>query len=125
MKKSGRTAAGSQRYKCIDCGGYRSRKRLREDVARRHELDTFLSWITGKHTQTETGKRAGISARSFRRRIGWCWNIHPRIPVIGEIYDQIQLDGIYIGSWCCLIALAPTGVGAAGPEVLVHPPPAT
>ncbi|MBT2551889.1 transposase [Arthrobacter sp. ISL-5] len=24
----------------------------------------------------------------------------------GEIHDQIQVDGIYVGSWCCLIAVA-------------------
>lgn len=82
----------------------------RDDVARRHELEAFLAWISGKQTQTEAGKKTGISARSFRRRISWCWNIRPTIPVTGEIYDQVQLDGIYIGSWCCLIAIAPSGV---------------
>ncbi|MFB9819076.1 transposase [Arthrobacter ramosus] len=46
------------------------------------------------------------AARSFRRRTAWCWNVAPRIPVTGEVHDQIQVDGIYIGSWCCLIAVA-------------------
>lgn len=110
MKKSGKTAAGSQRFKCTECGAYRSAKRHREDVARRHELEAFLAWLTGKHTQAEAAKKTGISARSFRRRLSWCWNISPQIPVTGEIYDQIQLDGIYIGSWCCLIAISPAGV---------------
>ncbi|GAA3075200.1 IS1249 family transposase [Actinocorallia glomerata] len=85
-------------------------KHRRQDVAHRHELDAFLAWLTSAQTQTQAGARSGISARSFRRRTGWCWNITPRIPVTGEIYDQIQLDGIYLGSWCCLIAISPTGV---------------
>ncbi|NLS10880.1 IS1249 family transposase [Nesterenkonia sp. MY13] len=110
LKKFGRTAAGTQRLRCTDCGATSSIKRRRGDVARRHELEAFLTWLTGKHTQEEAAKKAGISGRSFRRRTAWCWNIRPRIPVTGEIYDQIQLDGIYIGSWCCLIAISPTGV---------------
>lgn len=110
VKKFGKTAAGAQRFRCTQCGATSSLKRRRADVARRHELEAFLSWLTGKHTQAEAAKKAGISTRSFRRRVAWCWNIRPRIPVTGEIYDQVQLDGIYIGSWCCLIAISPTGV---------------
>ena len=30
----------------------------------------------------------------------------PEIPATGEIHNQIQIDGIYVGSWCCLIAIA-------------------
>lgn len=110
VKKNGKTAAGAQRFKCTHCAASHSSKQHRSDVTHRHDLDAFLAWLTGKHTQTEAGKKTGISARSFRRRIHWCWNIHPTIPTTGEIYDQVQLDGIYIGSWCCLIAIAPTGV---------------
>jgi hypothetical protein len=46
------------------------------------------------------------AARSFRRRTAWGWNVAPRIPVTGEVHDQIQVDGIYVGSWCCLIGVA-------------------
>ncbi|GAP61235.1 transposase [Arthrobacter sp. Hiyo1] len=46
------------------------------------------------------------SARSFRRRTAWCWNVALRIPVTGEVHDQVQVDGIHVGSWCCLIAVA-------------------
>lgn len=42
--------------------------------------------------------------------MAWCWNIRPRFPVTGEFYDQTKLDGIYIGSWYCLIAISPAGV---------------
>lgn len=66
--------------------------------------------LTRKLAQTEAAQKAGTSTRSFRRRISWCWNIRPRIPVTGELYDHIQLDGIYIGSWCCLVAIAPIKV---------------
>lgn len=110
LKRNGKTAAGAQRFKCTGCRATTSTIRRRRDVARRHELEAFLRWLIGKDSQAQAGKRAGISARSFRRRIQWCWSISPQIPITGEIYDQVQLDGIYIGSWCCLIALSPTGV---------------
>ena len=73
-------------------------------MSRRAELDAFLGWLLG------TGSQADIAsfgtARSFRRRTAWCWNIAPEIPSTGEIHDQVQIDGIYVGSWCCLIAVA-------------------
>ena len=73
-------------------------------MSRRAELDAFLGWLLGTSSQS-TATSFG-TARSFRRRTGWCWNIAPGIPVTGEIHDQIQVDGIYVGSWCCLIAVA-------------------
>lgn len=31
----------------------------------------------------------------------------PRIPMTGEIYNQVQIDGTYLPSgWCLLVALA-------------------
>jgi hypothetical protein len=64
-----------------------------------------LKWLLGKHSQAEiTGTRTG---RSLRRSTSWCWNVAPEILVTGEIYDQVQVDGIYLGSWCCLIARTP------------------
>jgi hypothetical protein len=73
-------------------------------VSRRAELDAFLGWLLG--TSNQSAATSFGTARSFRRRTGWCWNIAPEIPVTGEVHDQIQVDGIYVGSWCCLIAVA-------------------
>lgn len=31
---------------------------------------------------------------------------HPQVTITGEIYDEVQIDGIYLSSrWCCLIAI--------------------
>lgn len=73
-------------------------------MSRRAELDAFLGWLLG--TSNQSAPTSFGTARSFRRRTGWCWNIAPEIPVTGEVHDQIQVDGIYVGSWCCLIAVA-------------------
>lgn len=100
--KNGRTAAGTQRWKCQHCGVSSVRKR--QDLTRRHQLNDFLAWLLGKDSQSEFG--AGETGRSFRHRVQWCWRVQPEITVTGEIYDEIQIDGIYLSSkWCCLIAI--------------------
>lgn len=102
FKRNGKTVAGKQRFRCLNCGA--SSSGTRADVSRRAELEAFLAWLLGKKSQTEiTGTLTG---RSFRRRTQWCWRIEPVIPVTGEIYDQVQIDGIYLGSWSCLIAIS-------------------
>ncbi|WP_441426410.1 IS1/IS1595 family N-terminal zinc-binding domain-containing protein [Arthrobacter sp. YAF34] len=74
LVRNGKTAAGKQRYRCLDCGASRSGER--PDVSRRAELEAFLGWLLG------SGSQAGVVAfgtpRSFRRRTEWCWNIAPR-----------------------------------------------
>ncbi|WP_442865394.1 transposase-like zinc-binding domain-containing protein, partial [Arthrobacter sp. B2a2-09] len=73
LVRNGKTAAGKQRYRCLDCGASRSGER--PDVSRRAELDAFLGWLLG------TGSQALVdsfgTARSFRRLTAWCWNIAP------------------------------------------------
>ena len=102
LVRNGKTAAGKQRYRCLECGASRSGER--PDVSRRAELDAFLGWLLGAGSQA--GAVSFGTARSFRRRTAWCWNISPAIPATGEVHDQVQIDGIYVGSWCCLIAIA-------------------
>ena len=104
LKRNGTTSAGAVRGRCKACGASRSVRRSRPDVARRHELEAFLSWLLGKDSQEEAAPGTG---RQFRRRTAWCWNVVPAVPATGQIHDEVQLDGIYLtGGWCCLIAIA-------------------
>lgn len=58
----------------------------------------------GKLTQAE---HAGGTGRTFRHQTKWCWNIHPYLNHTGEVFDEIQVDGIYLRrGWCLLIAIA-------------------
>lgn len=75
-------------------------------MTQRQQLRRFLAWLTGKATQAELG---GGTGRSFRHQTGWCWQLRPRMPVTGEVHDAVLVDGIWIGSWCLLIALSDTG----------------
>lgn len=70
------------------------------------QLHQFVSWLTGKDSQSDL---VGTSARSFRRDTAWCWSLQPRLPVTGEVHDVLLVDGVWIGSWCLLIAQASTG----------------
>ena len=77
--------------------------RRRQDVARAADLDRFLSWLTGRCTQRDLD---GGTGRTFRDRHAWCWNVAPEIVITGEIYDEIQVDGTYLGGgWCLLLAV--------------------
>lgn len=102
--KNGRHRSGTQRWRCKDCGS--STVRRRPDVRRREQLHRFLIWLTGKSTQAEAG---GGTGRSFRDQTAWCWDLQPQMPVTGEVHDAVLVDGIWIGSWCLLIALSDTG----------------
>lgn len=102
LKRNGVTSAGRTRWRCKGCGA--SSTRARPDVERRAQLEAFLGWLMGKDSQAEYVREG--ADRTFRRRTAWCWNIAPQIPVTGEVHDQIQVDGIYVGSWCCLIAVS-------------------
>lgn len=75
-------------------------------MTHREQLHRFLTWLTGKHTQADLD---GGTGRTFRDQTAWCWDLEPRMPVTGEVHDAILVDGIWVGSWCLLIALSDTG----------------
>lgn len=105
LKRNGTTTAGRTRWRCKQCGA--SSTKNRPDLARRNELAGFLSWLMGKASQRELD---GGTGRSFRAQHAWCWNIEPTITVTGEIYPEVQLDGLYLdGGWCILIAINHAG----------------
>lgn len=62
----------------------------------------FLFWLLGKHSQEELGN---YSTRHFRRITAWCWDLEPALPRVEEPHHTVLVDGIYIGSWCLLIAV--------------------
>ncbi|MGO4585202.1 hypothetical protein AB4Z38_15165 [Arthrobacter sp. 2RAF6] len=67
-----------------------SRSGERQDVSRRSGLELFLGWLMGTFVQPSPTSFG--AARSLRRPTPWCWNVAPRIPVTGEVHDQIRVD---------------------------------
>lgn len=101
LVKNGKTAAGTQRWRCRHCGA--SSTRQRPDVTAKHQLRRFLAWLLSKDAQTQQGGPS--AARQFRRDTSWCWSIEPRLDPVTSPHHTILVDGIYIGSWCLLIAV--------------------
>lgn len=105
LVKNGRHRSGTQRWRCPECGA--SSVRHRPDVTRREQLRRFVSWLTGKQTQAEVDGTA--SGRTFRRETAWCWDVQPRLEPATTIHHAILIDGIWIGTWCLLIAVSDKG----------------
>jgi len=72
------------------------------------QAKTAKAWLLGKQTQAEfTGKeRKPRSARTFRRKIAWCWDTASlaQVALTGEVHHAVLIDGIRIGGSVCLIA---------------------
>lgn len=103
--KNGRHRSGTQRWRCPSCGA--SSIRRRPDVTQREQARRFVAWVTGKRTQAEIdGTRTG---RTFRRETAWCWDIEPRLRPAETIHHAVLVDGIWIGTWCLLLAISDKG----------------
>lgn len=81
--------------------------RRRPDVTRREQLRRFVSWLTGKQTQAEIDGTA--TGRTFRRDTAWCWDIQPHLKPAETIHHAVLVDGIWIGTWCLLLAISDKG----------------
>ena len=79
MRKHGRTASGSQRWRCTACNLTTTAPRA-VPPARTEQatLGEFIAWATSKGTQAD---QPG-GARAFRRRTAWCW----RVPVECSVF---------------------------------------
>lgn len=101
QKKNGKRN-GRQRWRCINCNA--STTHQRPDTTQRNILTGFTNWLLSKQSQAE---HAGGTGRTFRHQTMWCWNVYPFLNHTGEVFDEIQVDGIYLRQgWCLLIAIA-------------------
>ena len=96
-KRFGKTAAGTQRWRCLDCG-LTFVNRI-DNTAKR--LDEFLGWLLSKERQSDMPG----AGRTFRRRTQEFWRVWPLPPVTGEVCRVVFVDGIYLArNTCVLIA---------------------
>ena len=86
MVKNGKTKAGTQRYRCLECGSSQSRRYSLQA----RELKLFLDWLLGKQLQRDMRGQG----RSFRRKTAKFWDIWPMPPLIDEVHRVIYIDGI-------------------------------
>ena len=101
MKKNGRTAAGSQRWKCGVCRMGTTVRR--DDLRRVAQLDEFLAWLLDGRFQSDMDTSGG---RTFRNHTSWCWDIVPRMRATPSRHRTVMTDGTYMShGWCLLIAI--------------------
>lgn len=68
------------------------------------DLTAFLHRATGTRSQAQAPV---VAAGPFP----WCWHVPaPKPPVTGEVYPQVFIDGLWLGSWVLLVARSPTHV---------------
>lgn len=103
MKKNGTTKAGTQRWRCPQCGASAVRK---NNVDARH-LKRFVTWLLGKQSQAELA----ICTRTFRAQTARFWELWPILPPVDEICHVIYMDGLWLSRRCVmLIAMSDTHV---------------
>jgi len=120
MKKSGRTAAGTQRWKCTTCNAstaaaasaapsLRSRRQSGPHPQETANFAKFISWITSSSSQARLYHG---DDRAFRRRTSWCWQVPVPAPnPAARDLDQVFIDGIWLHhGWVLLIARTTTDV---------------
>lgn len=96
MKRNGRTAAGTQRWKCPECNAGTTAPNHRQAMLR--QLDSFVARLLGGHTLAEEG-------RSFRRDRRWCWEVDPVIPMTTRGSHVLETDGTYVNGRCLLVLM--------------------
>lgn len=69
MQRRGKTAAGTQRWKCLNCT--RSHSLGHETQKQGRLLDRFVDWLLSKRSQTELTGSAN-AARSWRNQTTSC-----------------------------------------------------
>lgn len=99
MRKNGHDRLGRQRWQCDKCKLTAvTRRSVRQREA---QLDEFLDWLLEAVPQ----RKLKVSARAFRKRTTWCWELKPRIRPDGLSHHVIMADGTYLGGWCLLTAI--------------------
>lgn len=88
MKRNGKTGAGTQRWRCVECG---SSAVHRHDSAAK-ELSAFLGWLMSKGSQADMPG----GGRTFRRRSRAFWEIWPMPDAVDEVHRVVFVDGIYV-----------------------------
>jgi len=95
MQRRGKTAAGTQRWKCTTCNV--SAVRQRPDQKRKQYKLSFIRWLTGVRELSAVARERGIGREQLSRRFQQYWYLPAPTspPLVGSDHVLI-LDGIYL-----------------------------
>jgi hypothetical protein len=93
MIRWGKTAKGSQRYRCGECSG--TGVRARGDLVEAKRMRLFERWLTGKSTSSEVASSASVTRRTAVRWFEAFWSNPPR--PVGRTRSRILVvDGVSV-----------------------------
>lgn len=102
MQRWGKTAAGTQRWRCFLCK--KTAIKERPDRQRQSTHLLFKKWLTGNATLSDLAKTLGISARALKDRFKSCWR-QPCAAISKSDARILVLDGTRIGPDCSLLVM--------------------
>jgi hypothetical protein len=108
MVRNGKTSLGRQRWKCSICNA--SKLIRREYEKKKKQFLFFQDWALHKDTMERTSDN---NRMWFYRNTLWCFDLDFTIPITGEIYDVLQVDGTDVGrdSMCIILRTPKHAVG--------------
>lgn len=96
MQKYGRTAAGTQRWRCLVC--QKSNVRERPDRTEFWRRKLFARWLTGNQSLTEIAQGLAVTRQTLERWFAVFWNEPPpELPSVPDLTHEILIiDAIYL-----------------------------
>lgn len=95
MKRNRRPGAGSQRWRCEECGSFAIHSVSTDE----RDLKAFRAWLMSKDTQVDMLGQG----RTFRRRASRFWGIWPMPEATGEVHKVAYVDSIYLARNVCVL----------------------
>lgn len=102
MRKHGKTALGTQRWRCVSC--QKTGVKKRPDQQRRSVKKLFTQWLTGNATLTELAMSAKVSIQTLHGRFKQCERT-PCAAISKHDVSLLVLDATGIDDGCVLLVI--------------------
>jgi len=110
MHRHGKTAAGTERWRCPSCKG--TGVKTRKDTSLRHVRELFRRWITGTATMTDIAQEKKATRQTVARWFEPLWREATTCPIPSSTQASwLMVDGIYLQKRMELALIARTDQG--------------
>lgn len=96
MQRWGRTAAGAQRYRCVQCAA--TATVMRPDSRQRIYQRLFVRWLTTSEHLTGLASKNHCTIRTLLNRFARCWQFEPEPQLPVPPIRMMAMDGVGIVS---------------------------
>jgi hypothetical protein len=106
MRRHGRTAAGTPRWRCVSCGVSGTRQRPDRQLAQYQR--SFVRWLIGNRSLTEVAVSLGVSRQCLTERFAALFAILPTPPPYQTRDHILILDGVNLSGRVNTVLIART-----------------